>query len=219
MKIIEFLKASNIHRLCYPRCKEWLHVSLTCCPLPLRLLGNFALLKLHLHAGKTDAVYIWLMFSPSCVFCIFFSLKKLMFLLVRTGRLFTQTVSLWAQRSVQSSETASWTMGTGQWTSGLRAKRESLHTISLWGELEKVKMEFINLHHNYEIAAHFLKVVRWDDFPSYSFNFNNYNTCHNCDPFMWKTLKIQIYPQCSEHQFRMCLCVLSATGQNTDTGP
>lgn len=57
---------------------------------------------------------------------------------VRTGRPFTPAVSLWDQRSARSSETASWMRGTGQWTSGQRAKGENQHTISLWGKLEKV---------------------------------------------------------------------------------
>ena len=35
-------------------------------------------------------------------------------------------------------------MGTGQWTSGQRATEESLHTMSLWEKLEKVRVWFLN---------------------------------------------------------------------------
>lgn len=114
-------------------------------PLIISVTRSIFFFFLHLSEDLTDHCSIlW--------FCVFFSLKKSMSLSVRTGRPFTPAVSLWAQRSVQSSETASMMMGTGQWTSGQRAKEENLHTISLWGELEKVMVSFqvVLLHRNYE---------------------------------------------------------------------
>ncbi|KAF1383514.1 hypothetical protein PFLUV_G00132670 [Perca fluviatilis] len=85
--------------------------------------------------GYTDAKYVWAAHAGGTFNNI--TSQEIDVLIGKDRETFTPAVSLWAQRSVQSSETASMMTGTGQWTSGQRAKEENLHTMSLWEELEK----------------------------------------------------------------------------------
>lgn len=101
-------------------------------------LISYPIIPLLLNVSDTIPV---LFVCLCCCCCCTPSPKKSTSSLGRTGRPFTPAVSPWAPRSVRSSETASRTMGTGQWTSGRRAKEGSRHTTSLWEELEKVTMD------------------------------------------------------------------------------
>lgn len=81
---------------------------------------------------------VWSMQNIMNILFVSCSLMKSTCSSERTGSPFTPVGSPWARRSVQSSETASRTTGTGQWTSEQRPKKESPRTTSLWGGLEKV---------------------------------------------------------------------------------